>query len=608
MDSSQFYTQMQSEHRITMASAHATKQIIKLLWLLILLAGYSSVALAKVKNIKPLAIAGSDQSVFTGATVFLDGSQSTDSDGSIKKWQWTQSKGTKVKLSNANTAKASFTSPTLKAKIISSTLAFKLTVTDDKKASASITVQIKISAIPVCVLPQVLEHNDCISPSKICVKPQVLQYGECVTPPPLCTHQQILQNGICVNLKDACPSPQVFLNGMCINLVETCQSPKVLKKGICTTPPVVCNLPLVLQNGVCVGASLSAAFNDTGIIECSDGINNIDGCGIAQFPNQDAEVGRDARNYNDSDGQAGFSFTKISAAGKELPLNASQWTCIKDNVTGLLWENKTNNGSLHDKNRSFSFYNQAFNPKGEYGTDTDVSGFINTVNNEVLCGLTNWRLPSNEELQGIANYGFPLPGPAIDQNFFSNTTNTAFWTSSPFPRDINGAWILYFDDGRVFDDYRNREGGSSARLVSGNSTPHTYTISADGQEVTDNATGLIWQRCIQGMYWSGLTCIGSPNGHMFQESLQLAENVRNTTGTNWRLPNLKELASLVDTSRTGIALDETVFPNSPHDQYWSSSPFSNDAFFAWVVHFFHGSVYYTYTEDLGMVRLVRDKN
>ena len=37
-----------------------------------------------------------------------------------------------------------------------------------------------------------------------------------------------------------------------------------------------------------------------------------------------------------------------------------------------------------------------------------------------------------------------------------------------------------------------------------------YTLSADGQEVTDTQTKLVWQRCAVGMKWNGKTCVGEP--------------------------------------------------------------------------------------------------
>ncbi|MCX7098620.1 MAG: DUF1566 domain-containing protein [Methylococcales bacterium] len=560
------------------------------LFLWVLMFFVSNYAHAIVKNSKPLAVVGNAQSVVINTPVVLDGSLSHDSDGNIKKWQWTQTKGIKVKLVNPKQSVASFTSPAkLKVRTTSTVLVFKLTVTDNKNATASATVPITVTLEPICVLPQVLEK------------------GVCVTPPPECVQPQTLVNGVCVEHKVVCSAGQLFLNGICMSPLVICKAPQILKNAVCITPKFVCKLPLVLQNGQCVTPGPSFSVNDTGILDCSDGAYNVSGCANKQFPWQDAEFGRDVSHYNDSDGIAGFSFTKISAMGAALPLDASEWACVKDNVTGLLWENKTHDGGLHDKSRSFSNYSLTFNPKNEYGSATDATGFAATVNAQGTCGVNNWRLPTTQELQGIVNFGYPLPGPSIDQNFFSDTLNSPFWSGSPLPRATNSAWLVYFDDGRIFDDVRNRNGGAAVRLVSGGPVSQNYAISDDGQEVMDHAGGLIWKRCVEGKTWNGYACVGSPLGFMFQEALQRAEAVRNDTGKNWRIPNIKELTGLIDTSQTTVAINQNLFPNTQNDQHWSSSSFTTDAFFAWVAHFFYGSVYYTYTEDTAVVRLVRDK-
>jgi len=86
-------------------------------------------------NVRPTAIAGPD-SYTKGSSVILDGSKSTDSDGTIKNYTWSQVSGPKAIISNATKARAtaSLTSD--------STYVFKLTVTDNDGASHSDTVQI----------------------------------------------------------------------------------------------------------------------------------------------------------------------------------------------------------------------------------------------------------------------------------------------------------------------------------------------------------------------------------------------------------------------------------------------------------------------------------
>ena len=63
-------------------------------------------------NIPPDAQAGSDQTVVVQSTVILDGAGSTDSDGTITVYQWTQTTGPVVAIINADQVQASFTAPT----------------------------------------------------------------------------------------------------------------------------------------------------------------------------------------------------------------------------------------------------------------------------------------------------------------------------------------------------------------------------------------------------------------------------------------------------------------------------------------------------------------
>ena len=69
---------------------------------------------APAENIAPIADAGSDQTVAKKTTVYLNGSNSSDSDGTIINYPWTQISGKTVKLKNTNRAIANFYSPHVK--------------------------------------------------------------------------------------------------------------------------------------------------------------------------------------------------------------------------------------------------------------------------------------------------------------------------------------------------------------------------------------------------------------------------------------------------------------------------------------------------------------
>jgi len=85
-------------------------------------------------NVVPMANAGSNQSIISGSTVTLDGTASSDPDGGISTYTWTQTGGTAVTLVGATTAQATFLAPTVSAV---ETLTFSLVVTDNRGAASS---------------------------------------------------------------------------------------------------------------------------------------------------------------------------------------------------------------------------------------------------------------------------------------------------------------------------------------------------------------------------------------------------------------------------------------------------------------------------------------
>jgi hypothetical protein len=95
--------------------------------------------------------------------------------------------------------------------------------------------------------------------------------------------------------------------------------------------------------------------------------------------------------------------------------------------------------------------------------------------------------------------------------------------------------------------------------------------------VTDTATGLTWKRCSEGQSWDGATCAGSAMYHTWQQALQVADTASYAGQSDWRLPNAKELASIVEQACYSPAIDEAVFPATPSSYYWSSSPGASNA-------------------------------
>ncbi len=94
-------------------------------------------------NAPPSAGAGVDQVVVESSTVTLDGTASSDSDGSVAAYQWTQTGGAVVILTNATTSIATFTAPPGPA-----SLTFELTVTDNDASTSTDTIEVRVNAAP----------------------------------------------------------------------------------------------------------------------------------------------------------------------------------------------------------------------------------------------------------------------------------------------------------------------------------------------------------------------------------------------------------------------------------------------------------------------------
>lgn len=137
------------------------------------------------------------------------------------------------------------------------------------------------------------------------------------------------------------------------------------------------------------------------------------------------------------------SYTKLGADGKELPREAEQWAMVRDNSSGLIWEVKTTDGSIHDKDRVFDW-------KGAQEM------FIAELNRMKFGGFADWRLPTTDELRGLTVKGTE---PFINQEFFPNTVPTSYLSW----RKCGSGEI--FDERVKFGEQRNSKKDRRVRAV-----------------------------------------------------------------------------------------------------------------------------------------------
>ena len=133
-----------------------------------------------------------------------------------------------------------------------------------------------------------------------------------------------------------------------------------------------------------------------------------------------------------------------------------------------------------------------------------------------------------------------------------------------------------------------------------------YQDRGDGT-ITDLETGLMWKKCSEGL--TGSDCAaGSATTHTWQVALQISQTLNTGGGfagySDWRVPNTRELLSLVEEQCYSPAINLTLFPNTLSLYYWTSSPYSylEDA---WIVRYSDGLVSRDSRVNNYYVRLVR---
>ncbi len=248
---------------------------------------------------------------------------------------------------------------------------------------------------------------------------------------------------------------------------------------------------------------------------------------------------------------------------------------IRDNVTCLIWQKDPS-------------YLTAY---------TWADAKLKCTNNPLLGG-TGWRLPTRIELISIVDYS--RVGPAAVVSVFPSTQlNPPYWTASPSGGEPKSAYMIGFNQGTL--SYADQSTMYFARCVRGNGespdlpiTPPSdhYEIGTD--EVKDKYTRLVWQR--------GDSHSLSPSAVSWKEAAAYCQTL-NLDGSSWRLPSVKELATLVDESRLGLpmpTIDESAFTSTVPSDYWTSTAIQQNH---WTVSFREGT--HNLDRTVGFVRCVR---
>jgi hypothetical protein len=216
-----------------------------------------------------------------------------------------------------------------------------------------------------------------------------------------------------------------------------------------------------------------------------------------------------------------------------------------------------------------------------------------------LSGYADWRLPTKAELASIVIYGGSIP--SIDSSVFLNTKSGDYWSSTTYPACYsNLAWYVHFGSGIDFWDWcDNRRSpttlqGGNVNLASMSSKLYARCVRGGplvfgkfqdhgNGTVTDLSTGLMWQQ-------------GEGGSMKWGYALNYCEKLTLGGYADWRLPNARELETLVDDSRTYPSINTAFFPNVQVGDcafYWTSTTNPSDTDHALTVAFVGGYSGYT---------------
>jgi hypothetical protein len=134
-----------------------------------------------------------------------------------------------------------------------------------------------------------------------------------------------------------------------------------------------------------------------------------------------------------------------------------------------------------------------------------------------------------------------------------------------------------------------------------------FQDNGDGT-VTDARTGLMWMRCSGGQQWQGDRCVGPVASLSLDEAQSEAEQLNRGGAAffnDWRVPSLRELATITDRRCENPRADLAVFPDTPSSTYWTATPRAGDVKRRWAMSFGGAGVVVAGKDERFHLRLVR---
>jgi len=183
----------------------------------------------------------------------------------------------------------------------------------------------------------------------------------------------------------------------------------------------------------------------------------------------------------------------------------------------------------------------------------------------------------------------------ITRIYFGNSADTAISPGNFMAFGAGGRGLLQTGQTSSYrpgDDGAYRKGAAFSY--------QTSDPAGNGETVaSDIVSGLMWAS-----NGSGAGCrSGMPISWAL--AVDWAEGLTFAGYSDWRLPNRRELESLVDSGKYDPAINTAYFPNTRAGYYWSGSTYAGDEALAWLVNFYYGYVFGGPKTDACFVRAVR---
>ena len=151
-------------------------------------------------------------------------------------------------------------------------------------------------------------------------------------------------------------------------------------------------------------------------------------------------------------------YEKLDIHGNWLDQSATRWQCVQSVDTNLVWEVKTNDGGLRDSDFTYSWFDQAITAdeqgSGRHNggaclySDCDTSDYIERINKQKLCGISDWRLPTTDELASIVHESRYIP--KIDLRFFPNAKSYYYWSNTVYANFYDPEKYAHFPGVQAF--------------------------------------------------------------------------------------------------------------------------------------------------------------